>query len=219
MSPKEALVPPDLLTLTFAAAGMGALHTALGPDHYLPFVLMEKASAISRQRLFWLVAFCGLLHCGSTVVLAAFAVWAGRAATDFEVLQGVRGDIAAWAFVAFGVLLVLRGLRRRPRDGGSMMHLRPKAGRWRWALLLIFVLGPCEWLIPAALVAAADHGPGAVAPICIAFSLATMATMVVCVAILAGSLRFVPRAWLDRHAMVLMGLVTAGGGGAILFGL
>ena len=37
------MLSPEMAALTLAAASLGFLHTLLGPDHYLPFVVMARA--------------------------------------------------------------------------------------------------------------------------------------------------------------------------------
>ena len=44
---------PELMVLLVTAAFIGFLHTLLGPDHYLPFIVMGKAKKWSMLKTTW----------------------------------------------------------------------------------------------------------------------------------------------------------------------
>ena len=46
----------ELLVLMFTAAAIGCAHTLLGPDHYLPFVMMGRARNWTLSRTLSLTA-------------------------------------------------------------------------------------------------------------------------------------------------------------------
>jgi len=96
------MVAPDTLSVTLlaTAACVAVAHTALGPDHFLPFVMLSRARGWSRSRTLAITAACGVGHVGSSLViaLAGVALGAGMGA-----LEEARGQLAAWAMVAFGV--------------------------------------------------------------------------------------------------------------------
>lgn len=86
-----------------------------------------------------------------------------------------------------------------------------------WALLLIFVLGPCEPLIPLFVLPASRGDWGLAVATAVVFTLVTLVTMVsLTAAALAGSrqLRLGP---LERWSHALAGTVVAASGLAILF--
>ncbi|HHQ47795.1 MAG TPA: hypothetical protein ENK19_02820, partial [Acidobacteria bacterium] len=80
-----------------AAIGVAAAHTVLGPDHYLPFVMLARARNWSRRRTLVVTILCGLGHVGSSIVLGGLGVAAGVALSHLRGVEGLRGGIAAWA--------------------------------------------------------------------------------------------------------------------------
>jgi len=106
-----------LLTLTTAAASLGFLHTVLGPDHYLPFIAMSRARNWSPARAAVVTALCGIGHVGSSVLLGSIGIALGLAVAGLEAFESLRGDLAAWALIAFGLVYMVWGLRRASRGG------------------------------------------------------------------------------------------------------
>jgi len=86
-----------------AAAGVGVLHTLLGPDHYLPLLAIAKASGWSAHRTMLVTACAGLLHCGASALLLPFALAATRAAGTLAGVQDLRATVAAWLVVGLGL--------------------------------------------------------------------------------------------------------------------
>src|SRR4030095_10917377 len=87
--------------LLLAAAGIAFLHTILGPDHYLPFLMLARARRWSTSRTLDIAIACGL----------------GRAVARMEHTEGTRGVWAAWGLVVFGAAYALWGTRRALRRG------------------------------------------------------------------------------------------------------
>lgn len=50
----------ELVILTVTAASVGLIHTLIGPDHYLPFIVLAKARNWSVLRTGWITFLCGL---------------------------------------------------------------------------------------------------------------------------------------------------------------
>lgn len=85
------MLSPEMIAMTFTAASLGFLHTLLGPDHYLPFVVMAQARQWSQMRTAWITQLCGLGHIGSSVMLGLAGITLGIAVTRIEAF---RGDLA-----------------------------------------------------------------------------------------------------------------------------
>ncbi|MBK6598148.1 MAG: hypothetical protein IPG25_09795 [Proteobacteria bacterium] len=117
----------DPLILTLSAAGIAVLHTALGPDHYLPFAALGAARRWSVARTLTITAICGVGHVVASLVLAAIALGAGSVAMQLTGITEVRGDIAAWLMVAFGVAYALYGLKFILREINSHSHAHAHA--------------------------------------------------------------------------------------------
>lgn len=228
---------PELLLLAGAAVSVAFLHTVAGPDHYLPFVAMARAGTWSRRRTVWVTALCGLGHVTSSILLAVVGVLLFRGADHFMGFEGMRGDLAAWGLIAFGLLYGAWGLRRARRglththrhvhaDGTAHEHRhehghahahRHGVGVGPWALFLIFVLGPCEPLIPMLIYASEQAGTGAAAGVAALFTLVTVATMLAVVLLALGGLHRVRLPRLERYEHALAGLTILACGVGIRF--
>jgi len=225
------------LSVLAAAGGIAFLHTLLGPDHYLPFIVLAKARSWSMTRTLVVTAICGLGHVASSVVLGGLGVVLGVAMARIEGVEGGRGDLAAWALVAFGLAYAVWGLRHALRrkkgiethDHHGHIHLHTHGDTEHshqngmgsnltfWALFLIFVLGPCEPLIPLFVLPASRGAWGLAAATAAVFTIVTLVTMVgLTAAALAGTtqIRLGP---LERWSHTLAGTVIAVSGLAILF--
>jgi nickel/cobalt exporter len=237
---------PDLTALAATAAAIGVLHTVAGPDHYLPFVVLARARKWSTGKTAAVTALCGLGHVGSSILLGAIGIVFGLGLARIEAFEGVRGDLAAWAFILFGLGYFLWGLSRglknhghhhlhvhadgtvhpdhlpRPgADGVAARHLHPEPkapSLTPWILFTIFVFGPCEPLIPLLMFPAAKLSPGGVVVVAAIFSLATIATMEAMVLLPAAGLKWLPMKFLERymHAVAGFTILVCGLGMAFL---
>ncbi len=238
----------DIIALALTAAGIGLLHTAIGPDHYLPFVMLSRARRWSVRRTALITLGCGAIHVAGSVVLGMVGVAAGLALRRLEIIESFRGDLAAWSLLAFGLMYMVWGLRRAYRNKShshwhthadglahdhahqhaqSHAHIHAEksgAGITPWALFLVFAFGPCEALIPVLMYPAATSNiPGLVLVTCV-FAVATLATMLALVMLgrwglaRAGSSGALG-ASLDRHAHALAGGAISLCAGLMLVGL
>jgi nickel/cobalt transporter (NicO) family protein len=228
---------PELAVLTANAAGIALLHTAIGPDHYLPFIVMARARNWSVVRTAWITFACGLGHVASSVVLGMLGYAAGAALHRLEWIESVRGEIAAWSLITFGALYAAWGLwrlRRRGPDGHTHDHLLrihasdhvhdPKTGATvsltPVILFVIFVFGPCEPLIPLFIYPAATDGWVGAWIVAGTFSAVTIGCMLAIVLLARFGLSWIAAPRLARYSHVLAGLTIAVSGAAIqLLGL
>lgn len=104
------------LALFGTAATVGVVHTILGPDHYLPFVAMSRARNWSISKTCVITIACGIGHLVGSVALGLIGIAVGIAVFKLETIEAVRGDIAGWMFIAFGVAYTAWGLRRAIRN-------------------------------------------------------------------------------------------------------
>lgn len=229
----------ELLLLTLTAASLGFVHTALGPDHYLPFIFMSKARNWSWRKTLWVTGLSGVGHVGSSVVLGAIGIAAGLGLSKVEGIESMRGDWAAWAFVLFGLVYMIygvwRALYRKPHthahlhadgevhvhghvhgDGHDHVHNKKLTP---WVLFLIFVLGPCEPLIPLLMYPASQQNTFTVAAVATVFSLVTIATMIAIVFLGRKGLSFVRVKKLERWMHAVAGAIVLLSGVMILAGL
>ena len=222
--------------LVLAAAGIGLTHTLLGPDHYLPFVMLARARGWSWPRTLVVTALCGAGHVAGSLVLGAVGLGVGAALGSIEALELGRGDWAAWALIAIGVAYGAWGVRRAVRskrdlephvhDGHVHVHDRgshhhhhdhlPGSSLTFWALMFAFVLGPCEPLIPLFLVPASRGEWGTAILTALVFGVTTIVTMVAAVALALAGLKRLPLGPLERWAHAVAGGVIAASGLAII---
>jgi nickel/cobalt exporter len=118
----------NIVALCATAATLGFLHTLAGPDHYLPFVVMAKARGWTTRKTLALTALCGLGHVGSSILIGAIGIAFGLGVAKIEIFEGVRGGLAAWLFILFGLGYFLWGLRRGLKNRGHR-HFHIHGGR------------------------------------------------------------------------------------------
>lgn len=232
---------PELLILMATAASIGFAHTLLGPDHYLPFIVMAKARRWTLRKAVAITAVCGLGHVASSVILGFVGIAIGVAVGSLELVEAVRGDWAAWALIAFGVTYFAWGMKKALKDrphthvhhhGDGVLHThehthndthahvhpaKDGVGLTPWALFVIFVLGPCEPLIPVLMYPAAASSWGGVVAVSAVFGLATLVTMTAAVTLGVLGLQRVSLGPAARFSHAFAGGAVTLSGGAIVF--
>lgn len=204
----------ELTTLAALAVSVGFIHVLIGPDHYLPFIAMAQAGQWSRKKTFLITFVSGLAHILSAVVLGVAGVSFGLAMSRIEMIESVRGDLAGWALIAFGLVYCVWGVRRAFKE---KMQKEIKSNVLPWILISIFVLGPCEPLIPVIMLAAAKGGMTAVAFVSLIFGGVTVATMLGVVFAASFGFSFLPVRRFERYGHALAGLTICLCGAAIQF--
>jgi len=229
------------MILCFTAASIGFIHTVFGPDHYIPFIAMGKARNWSLPRTSAITVLCGVGHVASSIVLGLIGVIFGVAIMRLEALEAFRGSLAAWAMIAFGFTYFVWGLHRairnKPhvhghlhRDGSkhshthrhSTEHAHPhhptaKKNITPWVLFTIFVLGPCEPLIPILMYPAAQKSLFGMFLVAGIFGIVTVTTMLAIVIAFSLGFKFVPLKNMERYAHAIAGLVIFLSGIAVQF--
>jgi nickel/cobalt exporter len=108
----------DLGALSAAAVTIAFFHTLYGPDHYLPFVAMSRVGGWSLKKTVGVTLLCGVGHVASSVVLGFIGIAFGIVVLQLETLESLRGDLAGWLLVAFGLAYfswgVVQAVRNRP---------------------------------------------------------------------------------------------------------
>ncbi len=237
------IMDPKISALASTAALLGFLHTIIGPDHYLPFVMMSWARKWSWVKTTVITVLCGLGHIASSAVLGLIGVWLGLVLKNLMVVESIRGTIAAWLLIGFGLVYFVWGLRRayrnRPHEhrhfhDSNLRHThmhshdqehahvhndRSRVSIAPWALFVVFVFGPCEVLIPMLFVTAAKSGWFGVIVVTSVFGAATIATMVGVVLLVRAGANFVRLSIMERFAHAIAGATICLCGLAIQFGL
>lgn len=225
--------------LLLATVGIAFTHSVLGPDHYLPFVMLARGRRWSMARTLVVTGLCGIGHVSSSLLLATAGILLGIGVGRIEGIEAGRGHLAAWLIVAFGIAYGLWGARHALRDRaglelhthGPQVHLHAHGdGAHRhaeedhrinfWILFTIFVLGPCEPLIPLFVIPASRGNWWLAAQTGAVFAFVTIGSMLAVTALALAGLRILPLGPLERwsHAMA-GGVIAASGLSVILLGL
>jgi nickel/cobalt transporter (NicO) family protein len=222
--------------LLVSALSIGLIHTVIGPDHYLPFIVLGRAEGWTlRKTMLWTLV-CGLGHVLSSIAIGLLGVALGWALSSMERFEGIRGHLAGIALIGFGLIYFLWGLWRGRRghshlhkhsDGSLHAHAHPhtrpsqerdheeapheepshvaRHQRTLWVLFMIFVLGPCEPLIPLLMAPASRHDTLGVLLVAGLFSVVTIGTMMILVLIGTFGLHLVRIRMLEQYAHALAG--------------
>ena len=230
----------ELIILLTTAATIGFFHTILGPDHYVPFIVMAKAGKWSHFKTMLVTFLCGLGHVGSSIVLGLLGITLGIAVHKLEIFESVRGNIAAWVLIAFGLVYFIWGLQRayknkphthlHPHADGSVhlhkhthtaehahAHTQSTISLTPWVLFTIFVLGPCEPLIPLLMYPASKNSLNEVLIVSGVFSAVTITTMMTVVYLSIMGLKLIPEKGLERYIHAIAGGTILLSGLAIQF--
>jgi sulfite exporter TauE/SafE len=230
----------ELVLLVGTAASLGFVHTILGPDHYVPFIVLSKARGWSALKTSAITLLCGIGHVLSSVVLGFIGIVVGIAVFKLESIEAIRGDIATWFVMIFGftyfVWGVHRAIRNKPHrhghlhaDGTVHTHThqhaadhthvhRSKAGNITpWVLFVIFIFGPCEPLIPLIMYPAARGSIFDVVIVALVFGVITITTMLGAVLVSYFGLRNIPMLKFERYSHALAGLAIFMCGAAMKF--
>lgn len=233
----------NVIVLCGTAASLGFIHTALGPDHYLPFIMMGRARRWSLSRTAMITFLCGLGHVLSSVVLGLVGYFVGMQVMKLEAFEAFRGSIAAWLLIGFGFAYFIWGVHRAIRntphrhvhvhgDKGehehahththqhTHVHDKKKKNITPWILFTIFVFGPCEPLIPLLMYPAAESSFSGMVLVAVVFSAVTIGTMMAIVLMTAWGVSFARLGRLERFTHATAGAVICLSGLAIqLLGL
>lgn len=214
-------VDSSILTLAFTASTVALLHALLGPDHYVPFIALGRARGWSLGRTLGITAACGSVHVLGSVVLGVLLVSLGRSASAWARWEAFTGEVVGWLLLGFGAAYAVWGVRhalsrhaRLPSSEGSGGSLAP------WGLFLLFAFGPCEPLIPLAVVPAARQSWVALLWVVGAFGVVTLVAMMGTVAVgYLGARRIKAESGKERWSHALAGMALVACGAAVRMGL
>lgn len=230
----------SLLLLSFTAISIGFVHTILGPDHYLPFIVLSQAKKWSRRKTLIVTFFCGIGHVLSSVILGLIGIAVGISVTKLVSVESFRGNIAAWLFVAFGLvymIISIRNLIRKRKHSHSHFHFNGEKHFHEhdhmnehthihqedtfkttpWVLFLIFVFGPCEPLIPLVMYPASKNHFHEAVIVAILFSITTIATMMSVVLAFNLGMSKINLKPIEKYSHLIAGTMIFASGLAILF--
>jgi len=221
----------ELQILIWTAISIGFIHTIIGPDHYLPFIMIARARKWKLIKTMWVTFFCGIGHVLGSVLLGVVGVLLGISVGLLENVESVRGDIASWLLIGFGIAYAAWGLRIGLRatehshkhthnENDNHQHIHHHLGTHAhlhgnpqsitpWVLFIIFVLGPCEPLIPLLMYPAAQGSWINLIWVTIVFGITTIGTMTLIVFVISKGLLNIKLGFLEKYSHAIAGLIIA----------
>lgn len=221
---------PEIWVLCGTAATIAFVHTLMGPDHYLPFVAMAKSREWSVAKAMRTTLLCGAGHIVGSIVLGFVGIYASIQLGALEAIEGFRGDIAAWALVSVGLIWMAWGLRKGYQkhshahwhSHGDTQHIHDhshakehahahgveeggKRAFTGWAIFIVFVLGPCEPLIPILMFPAAKESMVGMLAVTSVFAVVTVLTMLGAVALSVWGLKSIRLPAVERYSEAIAG--------------
>ena len=231
-----------ILILAGTAATIGFVHTVLGPDHYLPFIVIARARQWPLPKTLFISFLCGLGHVLSSVVIGFMGIALGLAVFRIEGIESFRGSLAAWLLIGFGLAYFVWGLRKAIQNKphkhlhlhaddvehehththrqGAHAHIhdeKTKSTLTPWILFTIFVFGPCEPLIPLLMYPAAEHNIAGVVLVTLAFGVVTITTMLAIIAAASLGVRFIRLGFLEKYVHAIAGAMIFVSGISVQF--
>lgn len=217
----------SLFALALTAASISFLHTATGPDHYLPFIVLSKSRKWSGVYTVCLTVICGLGHVLSSVILGLIGVFLGWQLDKIDMFQGLRGHTSGWMLLAFGLVYLVYGARHaylnRPHKHfdvmgddvfvfehrhGEMVMPGSRIKVTPLVLFAIFVMGPSEPLIPLLFYSGVRRSVSEVVVMVTVFACCTVLTMLAMVFIGMKGFELFKMDKLERFTHVAGGLVV-----------
>jgi len=200
-----------LAIIIFSAIPIGFLHTLFGPDHYIPFIALSKANHWSMRKTVCVTLLCAIGHVLSAVLLGLLGILIGLSLTKINFIENWRGEVAAWLLIAFGLIYFVWSLRAIARK----THHHHHSNSTPWILFILFILGPCEPLIPLILYPAIQGSALSVLLVSLAFGTATIITMLSMVILSIRATHVFRWTFFEKYANALAGLVIFSVGIAI----
>lgn len=237
-------MPMELWFITVTAATIAFIHTVLGPDHYIPFIVMSRAGKWTITKTLIVASLCGLGHILSSVLLGMGGMALGLGVSRIQASESIRGSLATWALISFGLVYFVWGIRNAYKKkthshhhlpGISSSHLgQHQAGFFHpqekveaqgelagnitpWVLFTIFVLGPCEPLIPIIMYPGLKSNFWELFYVVLVFGSVTIATMITLVMVSYFGISYLPLHRLERYMHALAGVTILSCGLAIQF--
>jgi len=229
----------ELSILIITAISIAFLHTATGPDHYVPFIALAKLRGWSPARTVLWTLVCGCGHVWSSVLLGLGGAAIGWSLSKIKGLENIRGGLAGWALLGFGLLYTIWGLIKAKQNrahkhfdinaNGSVYvyehaHGEAVAQKDRhavtpWVMFIIFVLGPCEPMIPLLYFPAAKSSWFTMTLLIIVYTVCTLFTMVLFVMLGFYGISILKTEKLERYMHVLGGVsIFICGAGMVFIG-
>jgi len=216
----------EMEVLIITAVSIAGVHTLTGPDHYLPFIALSKSRHWSFSKTIGWTIICGSGHVLSSVFLGLGGAALGWSLSKLSWFENVRGGIAGWVMLLSGLLYATWGFYRawqnKPHkhfdleENGEIYVYQhnhgqpvPPTERYKvtpWVMFIIFLLGPCEPMIPLLYFPAAQHSWFGMGVLIAIYTFITLLTMVLLVTFGYFGTLFVKTEKLERYVHALGGV-------------
>lgn len=222
------MITATFITLSLTAITIAFFHTASGPDHYLPFIVLSRSRGWSLSKTIMLTILCGFGHVLSSVILGVIGVFVGWQMSEIEIFQDVRGNMSSWALLIFGLVYLVYGLNRARKvqahkhfdvvedDVYVYEHKHNQsyvpASRVKvtpLVLFAIFVMGPSEPIIPLLFFSGTHRSPSEIVWLITLFTITTVVTMIGMVLLGNYSYGRVGDRHIDRYSHAIGGFVIS----------
>lgn len=228
---------PEMQLLMGSAVSIACLHTLTGPDHYIPFIALSKSRNWTvTKTVFWTIT-CGLGHVASSVLLGLGGAAIGWSVKSIGFIENVRGGIASWMLLIFGLVYFVWGLYATNRntnhkhfetaEDGTMFVFDHKHGvdyqsikRHKitpWVMFIIFLLGPCEPMIPLLFFPGAQNSTSGMISLIMVYASVTILTMLAMVLLGYYGIAFLRIQWIEKHMHAFAGITLLICGAGMVF--
>ena len=175
--------------------------------------------------MFW-TFLCGIAHVSSSVILGFVGIFLGWTLTKVFNIEEIRGGIASWFLLFFGVAYVAYALYNLSKnkthkhfdatEEGEIYVFEHKHGqsvssnkRYKvtpWVMFFIFALGPSEPLIPLIIYPAINYTLAEVGFLIFLYTSVTVLTMMTMVALGYFGSRFVNYKGFEKYIELFSGI-------------
>jgi sulfite exporter TauE/SafE len=218
----------ELTLLLGTTISIALFHTFIGIDHYVPFIALSQSNKWTIKKTMVVVFLCGLGHVLSSIILGFVGIGLSTGVETLVGIESMRGDLATYFLVGFGLVYMAYGIRRALKgkthshvdsEGNEFLHVHTstagghnhpeqKDKRHRnvfWGLMILFVLGPCEPLIPLIMYPAANQNTFALLLVTITFAVCTIGVMMIMTILGVKGLKLLNIKKLGRYTHALAG--------------
>lgn len=192
------------------------LHS-LAPDHWMPFAVIGKAKKWSKVKLMIVTFISGIGHVGSSIIIGGIGIILGFSLSSLKAVESNRGEIGLWLLIGFGVAYMIWGIKKAREYKHE--HIDTSAINSKtvtlWTLFAVFVLGPCEPLIPLMFLAT-DYGWYGILMTSLVFSAVTIFMMLAQSLLAYFGIQLIRHDIAERYSHAFAGFVIALTGGFIM---
>jgi len=184
----------------------------------MPFAVIGKAKKWSNLKLVFVTLISGIGHVGSSILLGALGIVLGFSLSHLKAVESQRAQIGMYLLIGFGIAYTLWGIKkaREYKHEDSHNHGIDKKTVTLWTLFAVFVLGPCEPLIPIMFLAT-DYGWNGIALASATFSVITILMMIGQTLLARYGIQMIRHDIAERYSHALAGLVIALTGSLLFF--